>query len=77
MANKLALEALDRSLKDVRQCSRQFGGILVILSGDFVRHYQSLEEVQAPMKLMLASNHYITVELEETSPERLYPLPPA
>ena len=39
MINKLAFEALDRSLQDVRQCFklRPFGGILVVLSGEF-RH---------------------------------------
>ncbi|XP_062518309.1 uncharacterized protein LOC134193499 [Corticium candelabrum] len=35
MANKLAFEALDRTLQDLRQSSRPFGGILVVLSGDF------------------------------------------
>ncbi|XP_062523184.1 ATP-dependent DNA helicase pif1-like [Corticium candelabrum] len=35
MANKLAFEALDCTLQDLRQSSRPFGGILVVLSGDF------------------------------------------
>ncbi|XP_037948346.1 ATP-dependent DNA helicase pfh1-like [Teleopsis dalmanni] len=35
MAHKRALEALDRTLKDLRNDSRCFGGALILLSGDF------------------------------------------
>ena len=35
MINKAALEALDRTLRDIRKSSAIFGGIPVILSGDF------------------------------------------
>jgi len=35
MSHKEALEALDRSLKDVRRCSRRMGGLSVLLAGDF------------------------------------------
>ncbi|XP_068625392.1 ATP-dependent DNA helicase pif1-like [Battus philenor] len=35
MAHKRALEALNRTLKDLRNDSRCFGGAMIILSGDF------------------------------------------
>lgn len=35
MANKGSLEALDRSLKDIRRDLRPFGNMIIILSGDF------------------------------------------
>lgn len=35
MAHKYSLEALDRTLKDIRGNSRLFGGALLLLSGDF------------------------------------------
>lgn len=35
MAHKRALEALDRTLKDLRNDSRCFGGAMILLSGDF------------------------------------------
>jgi hypothetical protein len=35
MAHKKSLEALDRTLKDLRNNQNQFGGAMVLLSGDF------------------------------------------
>ena len=35
MSNKRAFEALDRTLQDIRQSSKPFGNVLMILSGDF------------------------------------------
>uniref|UniRef100_A0ABD2WQ69 ATP-dependent DNA helicase n=1 Tax=Trichogramma kaykai TaxID=54128 RepID=A0ABD2WQ69_9HYME len=35
MAHKKALEALDRTLQDLREKSSPFGGALILLSGDF------------------------------------------
>ncbi|CAB3239872.1 unnamed protein product [Arctia plantaginis] len=35
MAHKRALEALNRTLKDLRNDSRCFGGAMILLSGDF------------------------------------------
>jgi hypothetical protein len=35
MAHKLALEAVDRTMKDLRGDSRRFGGAMILLSGDF------------------------------------------
>ena len=35
MAHKLALEALDRTLKDLRNDSKCFGGTMILLPGDF------------------------------------------
>lgn len=35
MAHKKSLEALDRTLKDLRNNQKQFGGAMILLSGDF------------------------------------------
>lgn len=35
MSNKKALEALDRTMRDLRNSQRIFGGALILLSGDF------------------------------------------
>lgn len=35
MSHKRALEAVDRTMKDLRGDSRQFGGAMILLSGDF------------------------------------------
>ncbi|XP_055549333.1 ATP-dependent DNA helicase PIF1-like [Wyeomyia smithii] len=35
MANKRALEALDRTMRDLRSNARHFGGALIVLAGDF------------------------------------------
>ncbi|XP_055919534.1 uncharacterized protein LOC129951424 [Eupeodes corollae] len=35
MAHKHSLEALDRSLKDIKNNARLFGGAILLLSGDF------------------------------------------
>ena len=35
MAHKKSLEALDRTLKDLRGNEKLFGGGLILLSGDF------------------------------------------
>ena len=35
MAHKTGIEALDRSLRDIRDCDRVFGGLTVLLIGNF------------------------------------------
>lgn len=35
MAHKRALEALDRTMKDLRNSARRFGGAMILLAGDF------------------------------------------
>jgi len=35
MVHKLASEAVDRTMKDLRGVSRRFGGTMILLSGDF------------------------------------------
>eukprot|EP00106_Octopus_bimaculoides_P002522 XP_014769964.1 PREDICTED: uncharacterized protein LOC106868993 [Octopus bimaculoides] len=37
MANKGVLEALDRSLKDIRDSTASMGGVTLLLSGDFLQ----------------------------------------
>ena len=72
MAHKRALEALDRTLKDLRNDSRHFGGAMILLSGDFrqtlpvIPRSTAADEINASlkssylwryvMKLQLSSN---------------------
>lgn len=35
MAHKRSVEAVDRSLQDIRNCTLPFGGLTVVFSGDF------------------------------------------
>lgn len=35
MANKLSVEALDRTLRDIRESNNTMGGVTVLFSGDF------------------------------------------
>ena len=37
MQNRYCFEAVDRMLQDIRDCARPFGGIPVILGGDFAQ----------------------------------------
>ena len=38
MGNKLMIEKLDEMLRDVRQDERSFGGVVVLMSGDFAQN---------------------------------------
>ena len=35
MANRYLFEALDKTCKDIRKCDKPFGGITIVLCGDF------------------------------------------
>ena len=35
MQHRFCVEAVDRTLKDIRNCNKPFGGITVVLGGDF------------------------------------------
>jgi ATP-dependent DNA helicase PIF1 len=37
MQNKYDFEAVDRTLRDIRNCEEPFGGLSVILGGDFAQ----------------------------------------
>ena len=37
MQNKYDFEVVDRTLRDIRDCEKPFGGLPVILSGDFAQ----------------------------------------
>jgi hypothetical protein len=37
MQNKYDFEAVDRILRDIRDCEKSFGGLLIILSSDFAQ----------------------------------------
>ena len=45
MQHRYGIEAVDRSLRDLRRCDKPFGGISVLFSGDF-RHAQDLPLTQ-------------------------------
>ncbi|CAB3249925.1 unnamed protein product [Arctia plantaginis] len=57
MAHKRALEALNRTLKDLRNDSRCFGGAMILLSGDFrqtlpiIPRSTAADEINACLKL--------------------------
>ena len=56
MAHKHSLDALDRSLKDIKDNIRLFGGALLLLSGDFIKtlpvipHAKYAVEINACLK---------------------------
>jgi hypothetical protein len=56
MLHKHNLEALDNFLKELMNCTRLFGGILLLISGDFrqilpvIRHGRRPVIVQATIK---------------------------
>jgi len=56
MAYQLALEAIDRTIKDLRGDSRRCGGAMILLSGDFrqtfpvIPKYTAADEINACLK---------------------------
>ncbi|XP_052756253.1 ATP-dependent DNA helicase pif1-like [Galleria mellonella] len=84
MAHKRALEALNRTLKDLRNDSRCFGGAMILLSGDFrqilpvIPRSTAADEINACLKssnlwryvkkLQLTTNMRVTL-LNDTSAE--------
>ncbi|XP_068628087.1 uncharacterized protein [Battus philenor] len=84
MAHKRALEALNRTLKDLRNDSRCFGGAMILLSGDFrqilpvIPRSTAADEINACLKssnlwryvkkLQLTTNLRVTL-LNDTSAE--------
>ncbi|XP_072395235.1 uncharacterized protein [Diabrotica undecimpunctata] len=84
MAHKRALEALNRTLKDLRNDSRCFGGAIILLSGDFrqilpvIPRSTAADEINACLKssnlwryvkkLQLKTNMRVTL-LNDTSAE--------
>ena len=56
MAHKKALEAVDRTMQDLRRDSRRFGGAMILLSGDFqqklpvIAKSTAAEEINACLK---------------------------
>ncbi|XP_014767446.1 uncharacterized protein LOC106867169 [Octopus bimaculoides] len=63
MAHKRALEALDRALKDIRDCHAPMGGVTLLLSGDFRQTLPVIpkgtraDEVQACLKSSTLWHH--------------------
>jgi hypothetical protein len=37
MQNKYDFKAVDRTLRDIRDCEKSFGGLLIILNNDFAQ----------------------------------------
>jgi len=52
MAHKPALEAVDRTMKDLRGDSRRFSGAMILLSGNFGQTLPVITNLLLPMKLM-------------------------
>lgn len=70
MAHKKSLEALDRTLRDLRGNQRMFGGALILLAGDFRQTLPVLprstaaDEINACLKSSYLWRHVKTLKLE-------------
>ncbi|QQP48943.1 ATP-dependent DNA helicase [Caligus rogercresseyi] len=53
MAHKNALHTLDKSLKDIRSIDSPFGGVVLLLAGDF---RQTLPSHQGELRLMKSTH---------------------
>lgn len=77
MAHKFALEALHRSLQDVRENQQVMGGLLIVLSGDFrqilpvVRRGTRANETNACLKSSFLWKHVETLSLTTNMRVRL------
>ncbi|RCN38502.1 hypothetical protein ANCCAN_15577 [Ancylostoma caninum] len=63
MAHKRALEALDRTLQDIRERNCLMGGVAVLLAGDFRQTLPVIPRFRdrhLQTNLMLASRHRIS-----------------
>lgn len=69
MAHKLSLEALDRTLKDLRGNQELFGGVLILLAGDFrqtlpvIARSTPADEINACLKCSILWPHVKTLKL--------------
>lgn len=69
MANKKALEALDRTLQDLRNNTRPFGGALILLAGDFrqtlpvIPRSTPADEINACLKMSFLWRHMQKLQL--------------
>lgn len=52
MANKVSIEAVNRTMQDLRNNNQLFGGVTFLFAGDLDKHYQSLLKLHEQMKLM-------------------------
>ena len=70
MSHRQALEALDRTLQDLRGNGKQMGGVLVLLAGDFrqtlpvVQRGTMADEIKACLKSSYLWRHVITLGLQ-------------
>ncbi|KAF0712675.1 ATP-dependent DNA helicase, partial [Aphis craccivora] len=63
MAHKLALEAVDRTMKDLRGDSRRFGGAMILLSGDFCQTLPVIpKSTAADEKLKFTTNMRVVLQ---------------
>ncbi|CAB3255838.1 unnamed protein product [Arctia plantaginis] len=73
MAHKRALEALNQTLKDLRNDSRCFGGAMILLSGDFrqtlpvIPRSTAADEINACLKSSNLWRYYRVALLNDTS----------
>ncbi|XP_073835848.1 uncharacterized protein, partial [Musca autumnalis] len=69
MSHKRALEALNRTMKDLRDDTRRFGGALILLSGDFrqtlpvIPRSTAADEINACLKSSSLWPHFQKLEL--------------
>ena len=78
MINKTALDAVDRTMRDIRKSDRLFGGILFILSGDFrqtlpiIRCGTRANEIRACIKSSHLWDHVETYSLRKNMRVHLF-----
>lgn len=69
MTHKKSLEAIDRTLKDIRGNAEMFGGALLLLSGDFrqtlpvIPRSTPADEINACLKSSILWRHVQTMKL--------------
>ncbi|GFR70913.1 ATP-dependent DNA helicase PIF1 [Elysia marginata] len=77
MGQKFVLEALDRSLQDIRNCLRPFGGITVLFAGDWrqvlpvVRHGSRPYIVNSTLKMSYLWTYVHPLKLKENMQVKL------
>ena len=76
MANELAPEALDLTLRDLRKCMRPFGGAILLMSGDWIQvgpvvPFGTVDDVDAALILSYLWKHIKRFRLTQSMRDRL------
>ena len=78
MAHKKSLEAVDRTLRDIRNCNQLMGGVIMVLSGDFrqtlpvVPKGTKTDEINSCLKSSVLWKNVKTIRLSRNMRAHLY-----